>query len=106
MAYDEATARRVRRLLSARDDVTEKRMVGGGLSFIVGGSMRCGVTGDALMLRVGAEAMGRTLTEPHVRRMELGGRPLAGFVLVDLDACRSDDQLAAWLGRVVDLTPG
>jgi hypothetical protein len=25
---------------------------------------------------------------------------------VDLDACRSDDQLAAWLGRVVDLTPG
>lgn len=38
MGYDEETAERVRRILSGRQDVVEKRMVGG-LSFTVNGSM-------------------------------------------------------------------
>ena len=54
MSYDPEAAERVRRLLSGRDDVAEKRMVGG-LSFLVNGNMCCGITGTALMVRVGAE---------------------------------------------------
>ena len=52
MAYDVRTAERVRRLLTGRSDVVEQRMVGG-LSFLVDGSMACGVTGSALMIRDG-----------------------------------------------------
>jgi hypothetical protein len=37
MAYDEATAERVRKLLSGRRDVVEKKMMGG-LCFMVKGS--------------------------------------------------------------------
>lgn len=98
MGYDQATAERVRRILSARPDVVEKRMVGG-LSFSVCGSMCCGVTGDALMVRVGRDAREWALGQPHVRPMEMAGRRLAGFVLVDPDGVRTDAALAVWVQR-------
>jgi hypothetical protein len=101
MAYDLKTAERVRRILSSRSDAVEKRMVGG-LSFVVGGSMCCGVTGSALMIRVGAEARERVLAQQHVRPMEFAGRPLAGFVLVDPEGFRTDAALAAWVQRGLD----
>jgi TfoX/Sxy family transcriptional regulator of competence genes len=101
MAYDLKTAERVRRILSSRSDVVEKRMVGG-LSFVVGGNMCCGVTGSAFMVRVGAEERDRVLAEPHVRPMKFAGRPLAGFVLVDPDGFRTDAALAAWVQQGLD----
>ena len=52
MSYDEKTADRVRRILSTREDFIEKKMFGG-LCFMVSGSMCCGLTGTALMVRVG-----------------------------------------------------
>jgi TfoX/Sxy family transcriptional regulator of competence genes len=101
MGYDLKTAERIRRILSSRSDVAEKRMVGG-LSFAVGGSMCCGVTGNALMVRVGAEARDRMLARPHVRPMEFAGRALAGFVLIDPEGFRTDAALAAWVQRGLD----
>jgi TfoX/Sxy family transcriptional regulator of competence genes len=101
MAYNLKTAERVRRILSRRSDVAEKRMVGG-LSFVVGGSMCCGVTANALMVRVGAEARDRTLAQPHVRLMEFAGRPLAGFVLIDPEGYPTEAALAAWVQRGLD----
>ncbi len=50
---------------------------------MVNGTMCCGVTGTALMVRTGFEGRERVLKDPHVRPMEFGGRPLAGFVLVE-----------------------
>ena len=56
MAYDEETAARVRKVLSGRRDVVEKKMMGG-LSFMVDGAMFCSVSGrGGLLVRVGAEA--------------------------------------------------
>jgi TfoX/Sxy family transcriptional regulator of competence genes len=100
-AYDEKTAERVRRLLSGRRDVVEKRMVGG-LSFMVNGSMCCGVTGTALMVRVGPEGRERALARPHARPMKFAGRPLSGFVCIDPEGFRTDKALAAWVQRGLD----
>jgi TfoX/Sxy family transcriptional regulator of competence genes len=101
MAYDQATADRVRRMLAGRQDVAEKRMVGG-LSFSVNGAMCCGVSGEALMVRVGREAREQVLAERHVRPMEFAGRALAGFVLVDPAGFRTDADLASWVQRGID----
>ena len=46
MAYDERLAARVRALLASRSDVSERKMFGG-LTFMVGGNMCCGVTGTS-----------------------------------------------------------
>jgi hypothetical protein len=74
----------------------------GGLSFMVGGRMCCGVTGSGLMIRVGLEAYEQTLAQPHVRPMEFAGRPLAGYVCVDPEGYRTDTALATWVQRGVD----
>jgi TfoX/Sxy family transcriptional regulator of competence genes len=102
MAHDAPTAERVRQVLSGRPGMQEKRMVGG-LSFLVNGSMCCGVTGAALMVRVGADAREQALAEPHVRPMKLGSRTLSGFVCVDPASALSDAELAAWVQRGIDV---
>jgi TfoX/Sxy family transcriptional regulator of competence genes len=101
MGYDERVAERVRNVLAGERHVVEKRMVGG-LSFMVNGSMCCGVTGTALMVRVGAEGRERALARPHVRPMVFAGRQLAGFVCVDPEGYRTDKSLAAWVHQGID----
>jgi TfoX/Sxy family transcriptional regulator of competence genes len=98
MAYDPVTAERIRRSLADRDDVVEKRMVGG-LSFMVGGRMCCGVTSSGLMVRLGSDGAARALGEPHVRPLMLGGKAVAAFVVIDPEGFADDTALAAWLER-------
>jgi TfoX/Sxy family transcriptional regulator of competence genes len=101
VGYDEKTAERVRRILARRRDVVEKRMVGG-LSFMVSGNMCCGVSGTALMVRVGPEARERFLAQPHVRPMKLGARTLDGFICVDPAGFRTETALRNWIQRSID----
>ena len=101
MAYDALTAERVRQALRGQRNVVEKRMVGG-LSFNLDGSMCCGVTGAGLMVRVGPDALEKTLTLPHVQPMKFGGRRLSGFVVVDPGGYRTEAALKAWVQRGID----
>jgi hypothetical protein len=101
MAYDENTAARVRKALSGRRDVVEKKLMGG-LCFMVNGSMSCSVSGrGGLLVRVEIEAMDRVLLEPHVAPMEMGGRVMRGFVRVAPDGYRTDVMLKKWIERGV-----
>lgn len=105
MSYDPAAAERVRQLLSGRRDVAEKKMVSG-LSFLVNGNMCCGITGTALMVRVGAERREQALREPHVRPMLFAGRALSGFVCIEPAGYAADDALARWVQRGLDFVCG
>ena len=105
MSYDPAAAERVRQVLSGRSDVVEKKMVGG-LSFLVKGNMCCGITGTALMVRVGAESREQALREPHVRPMLFAGRDLSGFICIKPDGYAADDALASWVQRGLDFASG
>jgi TfoX/Sxy family transcriptional regulator of competence genes len=105
MGYDPETAERVRRVLSCRDDVAEKKMVGG-LSFLVSGNMCCGVAGPALVVRVGVDGREQALAEPHTRPMQFAGRSLSGFICVDPAGFATDDSLARWIQRGLDFVSG
>jgi TfoX/Sxy family transcriptional regulator of competence genes len=100
MRYDERLASRVRRMLSARDDVVEKKMFGG-LCFMVNGAMCCGLTKTDFMVRVGPAQYDDALAQPHARPMDFTGRPLAGMVYVAPEGLRSAAALAKWVGRGV-----
>ncbi|MBV8698053.1 TfoX/Sxy family protein [Bradyrhizobium sp.] len=101
MAYDEETAERVRRLLSARRDVVARKMMGG-LCFMVGGSMCCVVSGKGgLLVRVGPDAFARALGEPYTAPMEMRGRVMTGYVRVAPDGYRTDSMLKKWVERGV-----
>ena len=101
MSYDEKTAERVRRILSRRRDVVEKKMFGG-LCFIVGGSMCCGLTSTAFMVRVGPDGYEDALAQPHARQMDFTGRPMTGMVFVDSPGYRTEAALAKWIQRGID----
>ena len=95
MAYDETLADRVRDILECDQGVSERKMFGG-LAFMIDGHMACGIAGDDLMLRLGAEGAASALREPHVRPMDFTGRPMTGMVFVEKAGLRG-----ASLGRWV-----
>ena len=82
MAYDEDLADRVRAVLPPVEAVTERQMFGG-LAFMLGGHMFCGVVRDTLMVRLGPEGADRALNLPHVWPMDFTGRPVKGMVFVE-----------------------
>ena len=96
MPFDESLAERVRRLLKRRRGVTERRMFGG-ICFMVGGNMACGVERDRLVIRTGPERYERAMKRPHARPMTFTGRPLKGFIYVDAPGFRSPAALKAWI---------
>ena len=103
MAYDEDLADRVRAVLPS-EPVTERRMFGG-LAFMLGDHMACGVVKDALMLRLGPEAADRALDQPHVRPMDFTGRPMKGMVFVD-PAGLHGDALRQWVDAAAGYARG
>jgi TfoX/Sxy family transcriptional regulator of competence genes len=96
MSYDEKLADRIRRALGPREDVEERKMFGG-LAFLRGGRMFCGITADDLMLRVGPEQYEKVLQKAHVRPMDFTGRPMKGYVYVAPEGRRTDAALRAWV---------
>jgi hypothetical protein len=101
MAYDEGLIERVRDALGNDPEIIEKRMFGG-LAFMVQGNMALGLMTDDLMIRVGAEQLGKALARPHTRKMDLTGRPMKGFIIVEAEGYEDDKDLATWVKQGVD----
>ena len=103
MAFDEGLAERIRDQIG--DDLTmSERKMFGGLAFMSNGNMCFGIMGDDLLVRVGPETYAASLALPHVREMDLTGRPLRGLVVVDAAGLGEDDLLCTWLDRGLAFT--
>lgn len=96
MAFDEALAGRLRRWLSRKRGVDERRMFGG-LAFLSHGRMFCGVVGDRLMARVGPDRYDEALRRPHASVMDFTGQPMKGFLFVEPAGIRTDESLGSWV---------
>jgi TfoX/Sxy family transcriptional regulator of competence genes len=101
VAYDEALADRIRPLIGARGEPTERKMFGG-VAWMLQGNMACGVLGDDICVRLLPEDADRALEDASVRRFEMTGRPAKGFVIVAGPAVRDDDALARWVDAGAD----
>lgn len=98
MAYDEVLAQRIHDLLDGEPGVTSKRMFGG-LGFMLDGHMAVAASSDgSLMVRFDPADAASWVSE-HVRPMEMRGRPMQGWLLVDTEALRTDEQLQLWVDR-------
>jgi TfoX/Sxy family transcriptional regulator of competence genes len=100
MTVDERLAERVRATLRDVANSRERRMFGG-LAFLVGGHMACGVVGGELMLRLGKEGADAALNEPHTRPMDFTGKPMSTMVFVDRAGVDTDVALARWIARAL-----
>jgi hypothetical protein len=106
MAFDEQLAERVRALLGTRVDVDERKMFGG-IAFLVGGNMCCGVNKDDLVVRLDPDDADELLgSEPGVRPMDITGRPMRGWLFVAPEATAEDADLERWVRRAEAFASG
>lgn len=105
MAYDELLEQRVRLFFDAKRIKHESKRMMGGLCFMVKGKMCVGVEKNRLMARIGPEAYEDALTRKGCRPMDFTGRPMRGFVFVELEGLKSNKDLAFWLELALAYNP-
>lgn len=101
VAYDEELAERVREVLAARSEVSERQMFGG-IAFMVAGNMACGAIGEDLIVRLGDEEGEKALAEDGVRPFDFTGKAMKGIVYVAPDRTSDDTGLAEWVDAGAD----
>ena len=87
----------IRRQLARKKNVVEKKMFGG--VGLLNGKMLVGVWKHWMIVRLGPEASGDALREPHVKEFDITGRAMTGWVMVEPAGLEDDDQLAEWIQR-------
>ena len=98
MAYDEELANRIREVVGGEQGLTEKRMFGG-LAFLINGNMAVSASSQGgLLLRVDPAQTESLVKEPDVRRFEMRGREMDGWLRVDESVVKTDKQLRRWAG--------
>lgn len=98
MAYDEKLDLRIKKIVSRWKDTTDKKMFGG-VCHLINGNMFCGVYKDFLILRLGREKSEAALNLPCVRPFDITGRPMQGWIMVDSNGYKSDQDLKTWLDQ-------
>ena len=98
MAYDQDLADRIRLLLGDQPGLTEQPMFGG-LAFLVNGNLAASASSrGGMLLRVDKADTDSLVDDRQVRRFEMRGRAMDGWLHVDVDALGSDEELLRWLG--------
>ena len=105
MAYDSDIAERVRRWFHQRGVAVQEKKMMSGLCFMVDGKMCLGVLQDRLMLRLDPAEYDAALARPGCTPMDFTGRPMKGFVWVDMDAAGSEEGLNAWASLALEFNP-
>jgi hypothetical protein len=101
MTYDVELAERIRAVVAAEPGLTENRMFGG-LAFLIRGNMAVSASGQGgLLLRVDPVMTESLISEPHVRRFEMRGRKMNGWLHVDAEAVGTEDELRSWVAHGV-----
>jgi len=99
MAYDEKLAHRIRDVVEGEPGLGEKRMFGG-LAFLVNGNMAVSASGQGgLLLRIDPGQADSLVDHEHVRRFEMRGREMDGWLHVDVEMIETEDELRRWVSH-------
>ena len=98
MPHNEEIESRIRKAISGWKNTDRKKMFGG-VCHLLNGNMFCGVYKDFLILRLGEEKANEALALPYSKPFDITGRVMKGWVMMDRDGFRTDEDLNAWLNR-------
>ena len=96
--YDPGLAARLDDIMAGMLEMDTTRMFGG-YGFLMNGHMCVGVWNDRLVIRIGADGWRAISGEPHVRPMDLTGRVMKGWAMIEPEGVSED----AALQRYVDM---
>ena len=101
MAYDDELANRLRALVKGERGLSEKRMFGG-LAFLIDGKLAVSASSKGgLLLRIDPTLTESMLSAPHVRRFDMRGREMDGWLRVDAEVLKTDAELRRWVSHGV-----
>ncbi len=99
MAHDVELANRIRHVVEAESDLTERRMFGG-LAFMIHGNMAVSASSKGgLLLRIDPADTELLVSEPHAHRFEMRGREMHGWLRVAAEGLETDDELRRWVSH-------
>ncbi len=88
----------MRPMLLPRAGISEKNMFGG-IAVLVHGNMCCGVWKDLLVIRLSVDEATIELKKPHVRLMDITGKPMKGWLFVEPEGYKKDADLFLWIEK-------
>jgi TfoX/Sxy family transcriptional regulator of competence genes len=99
MAYDDELADRIREVVQGEPGLSEKRMFGG-LAFLVNGNMAVSASSQGgLLLRIDPGQAESLVDQQHVRRFEMRGREMDGWLRVDVESLETNEELRRWVNH-------
>ncbi len=99
MAYDDELANRIREVVQGEPGLSEKRMFGG-LAFLVNGNMAVSASSrGGLLVRIDPAQAEPLVDQQHVRRFEMRGREMDGWLSVDVELLKTNDELWRWVNH-------
>ncbi|HZZ77887.1 MAG TPA: TfoX/Sxy family protein [Gemmataceae bacterium] len=100
MAFDENLAARIRIGLGRKKGIEEKKMFGG-LGFLLNGNMLVGVWKNSMIARIGEVQADEAMLEPHVKPMDITGKPMKGWIMVEANGVEDEIAVKEWVQRAV-----
>ena len=102
MAYNEKFVDRIREIISlTHENVVEKKMFGG-MCFMVDDKMCVGVQQERLMLRLDPLVVEEVLEKDGCVNMQMKGKVMKSFVLVNEDVLNTKKKLSYWLNLALE----
>jgi len=105
MAYNMELEDRIEDVIAGWPDMVRRKMFGG-MCYLLRGNMGFGIWKDFLIVRTGPETAQRVLDEDGISPLDVTGRAMKGWVMVDGSRWEDPDELETWLttGRDFALT--
>ncbi len=104
MAFNETLNNRIREALAEQENVEEKYMFGG-VCYMVNSKMCVGIIKDDMMCRINPELLEDALDKPGSRLMDFSGKPMKGFVFVDINGLKKQSDFDYWIKLCLDYNP-
>ena len=95
---DEILLDRIRRMLARRKGFSETKMFGG-ICFMLNGNMCVGTWKGSLVVRMDKADHDQTQAEPHTTLMDITGKAMKGWALIEPAGITHDDDLKNWVQR-------
>jgi hypothetical protein len=76
----------------------EKKKMFGGVCYLLRGNMAFGIWKNSLIVRMDKDQGVQSLKDRNVKRFDVTGRPMAGWIMVQEAGWKSAAGLAKWLG--------
>src|SRR5215216_3732704 len=102
MAFNEKLADRVREIIAQKHKKIEEKKMFGGLCFMVNEKMCVGVEAERLMVRLDPEKYEEVILKEGCKPMDFTGKPMKGYVFVDIDALNTKKKLEYWINLALD----